>query len=128
MSPELRNLSRRERQIMDAVYKLGRATVSEVLEELPDAPGYSSVRTILGVLVEKGYLWHERESHHYVYYPTTSPEDARAEMMGHVVDTFFQGSVTEAVSALIDLSNDELSRRDYDEIIDMVKESRKAGR
>ena len=128
MSPELRNLSRRERQIMDVIYMRSRATVAEVLDNLPDAPGYSSVRTILGVLVEKGYLWHERESHHYVYHPTTSPSEARTEMMGHVVETFFQGSVRDAVSALIDLSNEDLAPQDYDEIIDLVKESRKAGR
>ena len=113
---------------MDVIYKLDRATVAEVLENLSDAPGYSSVRTILGVLVEKGYLWHERESHHYVYHPTTPPSEARTEMIGHVVDTFFQGSVADAVSALIDLSNEQLTPKDYDEIIDLVKESRKTGR
>ena len=102
--PDLRDLSRRERQIMDIVYKLGQATVAEVMEELPDAPGYSSVRTILGVLVDKRYLWHERESHHYVYHPTTP------------------------VSTLMDVSKESLSKSDYDEIIKLVRETRKDGR
>ena len=113
---------------MDIVYKLGQATVAEVMEELPDAPGYSSVRTILGVLVDKRYLWHERESHHYVYHPTTPAEQARSSMLGHVVDTFFQGSVTDVVSTLMDVSKESLSRSDYDEIIKLVRETRKDGR
>jgi BlaI family transcriptional regulator, penicillinase repressor len=125
---DLRNLSRRERQIMSIIYRLGHGSVSDVLSEMPDAPAYSTVRTLLGVLERKGYLRHERKSHHYEYYPTTPASEARASVLQHLLNNYFAGSVTRVVSTLIDLSQEKLDEEDYQEIIDLIEDSRKQGR
>jgi len=110
-----RALSRRERQIMEVIYARGSATAAEVRAALPDAPGYSSVRTLLALLEEKGQLTHTKDGRRYVYRPTVSPEKARRSALARVVQTFFGGSVSAAVATLIDvepgsLSEDELAR------------------
>src|SRR6201995_4037152 len=99
-----RNLSRRERQIMDILYSRGRATAAEIHEGLPDAPTYSAVRAKLRVLEEKGHVRHEEEALRYVYLPTVARDTARRSALRHVVATFFEGSVEQAVAALLDLS------------------------
>ncbi|HST36059.1 MAG TPA: BlaI/MecI/CopY family transcriptional regulator [Allosphingosinicella sp.] len=117
------DLGKRERQIMEIVYRRGRATVSDVLGELPDPPSYSSVRAMLRYLEEKGQLRHEEEGPRYVYLPTTSTADVRQSALSHVVRTFFDGSVSTAVAALLEsegLSRDEHERlsRLLDEAVD----------
>ena len=92
MSTEV-HLSRRERQIMDALHQRGRATAAEVLAALPDAPSYSAVRALLRILEEKGHVKHRREGARYVYLPRASRETARRSALKRVVSTFFQGSV-----------------------------------
>src|SRR5256885_13262117 len=91
-------LGRRERQIMDVIYRRGRATVNEVLAELPDPPSYSSVRGMLGLLEDKGYLRHEQEGLKYVYLPAEDTRHVRATALKHMVKTFFGGSPAKAVA------------------------------
>lgn len=121
------NFSRRERQIMDVIYKLGQATAAEVLDNLPDPPGYSTVRTLLGVLERKGHLRHERQGYHYVYFPTAPVEKVSASMLQHVMNTFYDGSATRVVSALLDISDSDLSQQEYDEILNLVEKARQEG-
>jgi predicted transcriptional regulator len=112
--PLTTQLSRRERQIMDVIYRHGRVTAAEVLAELPDPPGYSAVRAMLRLLEDKGHVRHEQDGPRYVYLPTVTRDKARRSAMRHLVRTFFDGSTEDAVAALLQsdngMSEDELSR------------------
>ena len=119
-----RNLSRRERQIMDILYKRGRAGASEIHAALPDPPTYSAVRAKLRVLEEKGHIRHEEESLRYVYMPVVARDTARRSALRHLVSTFFEGSVEDAVAALLDLSSSNLSKSDLDRISRMIAEAK----
>jgi predicted transcriptional regulator len=119
-----RNLSRRERQIMDILYQRGRATASEIHQALPDRPTYSAVRAKLRVLEEKGHIRHEEESLRYVYLPTVARDTARRSALRHLVSTFFQGSVEHAVAALLDLSSANLSPTELDRISSLIDKAR----
>jgi BlaI family transcriptional regulator, penicillinase repressor len=120
-----RNLSRRERQIMDILYQRGRASASEIHQGLPDAPTYSAVRAKLRVLEEKGHVRHEEEALHYVYLPTLPRETARRSALRHMVSTFFEGSAEEAIAALLDLSAADLSPKDLDRIQGIIDQAKK---
>jgi predicted transcriptional regulator len=120
-----RNLSRRERQIMDILYQRARASAAEIHEAMADPPSYSAVRAKLRVLEEKGHVRHEEEALRYVYLPTVAREAARRSALRHIVSTFFEGSVEDAVAALLDLSAARLSEHDLDRIARMVEEARK---
>jgi BlaI family transcriptional regulator, penicillinase repressor len=120
-----RNLSRRERQMMDILYRRGRATAAEIHEALPDAPTYSAVRAKLRVLEEKGHVRHEEEALRYVYLPTVARDTARRSALRHLVSTFFEGSVEQAVAALVDLSASNFSRQELDRISNLIEEARK---
>jgi predicted transcriptional regulator len=120
-----RNLSRRERQIMDILYRRGRATAAEIHEALPDPPTYSAVRAKLRVLEEKGHVRHEEEALRYVYVPTVARDTARRSALRHLVSTFFEGSVEQAVAALVDLSASNLSREELDRISNLIEEAKK---
>jgi predicted transcriptional regulator len=120
-----RNLSRRERQIMDILYQRSRASASEIHQALPDAPTYSAVRAKLRVLEEKGHVRHEEESLRYVYIPTLARDTARRSALRHLLSTFFENSVEEAVAALVDLSATRLSREELDRISSLIDEARK---
>ena len=122
-----RNLSRRERQIMDILYQRGRASASEIHEALPDRPSYSAVRAKLRVLEEKGHVRHEEQALRYVYLPTVARDTARRSALRHIVSTFFEGSVEETVAALLDLSAANLSKRDLDRISNLIDEAKKEG-
>jgi predicted transcriptional regulator len=122
-----RNLSRRERQIMDILYQRGRATGAEILEALPDAPTYSAVRAKLRVLEEKGHVRHEEEALRYVYVPVVARESARKSALRHMVSTFFAGSVEDTVAALLDLNSANLTGGDLDRISQMIEKARKEG-
>jgi len=107
------HLGKRERQIMEVVYRRGRATVSDVLSDLPDPPSYSSVRAMLRYLEDKGHLQHEEDGPRYVYLPTAPKQEVRKSALGHVVRTFFDGSVSSVVAALIEsgpLTSEEYER------------------
>ncbi len=123
--PSLLDLSRRERQIMDIVYRLGRATVSDVLERLPDPPSYSAVRALMRILEEKGHLHHEQEGPRYVYMPTVPREKAKESALKNVLRTFFGGSTEAAVAALLDLKGDEVAPEELDRISRMIENARK---
>jgi predicted transcriptional regulator len=114
MDPQVSNeLSRRERQIMDIVYRRARATAADVLDDLPDPPTYSAVRAALRLLEEKGLLAHEMDGKRYVYLPTTPRKQARVTALKHLVRTFFNGSPEQVVNALLEESrpsNEELDR------------------
>jgi len=99
-------LSRREREIMDVVYRLGRATAQEVRDHLADPPSYSAVRALLRILEDKGHLNHHQDGPRYVYVPTVPREKARATALRQLVRTFFDGSAGAAALALLDLSSD----------------------
>jgi predicted transcriptional regulator len=120
-----RNLSRRERQMMDILYARGRATAAEIHQALPDAPTYSAVRAKLRVLEEKGHVRHEEEALRYVYAPTMPRDTARRSALRHVVSTFFEGSVEQAVAALLDLSAARLDDRELDRITHLIEEAKK---
>ena len=128
MSERTGGLSRRERQIMDAVYRLGEASVADVREAIPNAPSYSTVRALMRVLTEKGELSYTSDGPRYVYRPTTSREDAQASALARVLSTFFEGSATKAMAALMDLSADELTDADVDELEHLVQNARREGR
>ena len=107
------DLGKRERQIMEIVYRRGRATASDVLADLADPPTYSTVRAMLRYLEDKGHLRHEQDGPRYVYLPTAPADEVRGSAMSHVVRTFFAGSVSQAVAALLEskpLSRDEYER------------------
>jgi predicted transcriptional regulator len=121
-------LGRRERQILEAVYRLGRASVSEVRAELADPPSYSAVRTMLGLLEQKGFLRHEQDGLRYVYLPTLAPAKARRSALQHVVDTFFGGSAREAIAALLELPDGGMSSAEERRILRRIVRARREGR
>lgn len=121
-------LGRRERQILEAVYRLGRATVADVRAELPDPPSYSAVRGMLNLLKDKGHLRHEVDGLRYVYLPVVAAADARRTALAHVVRTFFAGSTAEAASALFDLPDGKLSREELAQLSRLVNQAIKEGR
>lgn len=118
-------LSRRERQIMDVLFREGEATVAEVIERLPDPPSYSAVRATLRILEDKGHVGHREDGPRYVYAPSVERERARTAALDHLVDTFFDGSTEEALVALLHKSDMELSD---EQIQRLAREIRKAGR
>lgn len=120
-------LSRRERQIMDAVYALGEATVAEVVEQMDDPPSYDSVRVTLGILVKKGHLSHTADGRRYVFRPTVSREQALKREVGNLSRTFFQGSTTQAILALLDGSSRKLTDKDLDDLAAWIEEQRDEG-
>ena len=115
------NLGKRERQIMEIVYRRGRATASEVLADLADPPTYSTVRAMLRYLEDKGHLRHEQDGPRYVYLPTAPADEVRGSALSHVVRTFFDGSVSTAVAAL--LESKPLSREEYERLSRLLDES-----
>lgn len=121
-------LSRRERQIMDVVYRLGRATAAEVQALLPDPPSYSAVRAHLRVLEEKGHLRHEQDGPRYVFLPTVPREKARRSALRQLVQTFFEGSTAQAVAALLDAPDANMSDEELKRLARLIDQARKEGR
>ncbi len=126
-SPHI-DLSRRERQIVDILYSRGRASVAEVLEDLPDPPSYSAVRAMLRILEEKGHLEHDQEGPRYLYRPTLPRSKAQKSAMERIVRTFFDGSAERAVAALLDLSASELSDQELGRLAELIEQAKKEGR
>jgi BlaI family penicillinase repressor len=119
--------SRRERQIMDILYRRGRATANEVMADLPGDPSYSTVRTQLRVLESKGHVRHEEEGLRYVYLPAVARHAARRSALRHLVDTFFEGSTEKVVAALLGGDASRLSDAELDRIATIVARARKGG-
>jgi predicted transcriptional regulator len=120
-------LTRRERQIMDILYRRGRATAGEVMADLTGSPSYSTVRTQLRVLEEKGHVRHEEHGLRYVYAPALPRRAARRSALRHLVDTFFDGSAERVVAALVDGEASRLSDQDLKRIAELVDKARKDG-
>jgi predicted transcriptional regulator len=125
--PKLSDLTRRERQIMDIIFRLGRATAVDVVEHLPGRPVNATIRTLLNVLERKGYLSHQRVKGRFIYSPTISTAEARRSMVKHLLDTFFRGAEANAVISILKESEGALSDQDRREILRLVRDSRRRG-
>ena len=119
------SLSKRERQIMDALYRAGRATANEVVAALPGYPHLSTVRTQLRILEEKGFIAHQVDAPRYVYAPTVPRHAARRSALRHLVDTFFEGSSLKVMTALLANDSARLTDEDLDRIAELVRSARK---
>ena len=124
MRTDSETLSRRERQIMDSIYRLGGGTVADVRAELPDPPSYSAVRAQLGILESKGHLKHRQEGRRYVYVATESAGRASQRALRGLVRTFFGDSTTDAVAALLHLDAGRLSEGELEELASLVHQAR----
>ncbi|MDQ2710740.1 MAG: BlaI/MecI/CopY family transcriptional regulator [Acidobacteriota bacterium] len=126
--PKQHRLSRRERQIMDVLYKRGRASAAEIHQDIPDPPSYSAVRAMLRVLEEKKHIRHEEKDLRYVYQPIVPREKARRSAVAHLLETFFEGSAEQAVATLLNVSAHDLTNDDFDRLSALIEEARKEGR
>jgi BlaI family transcriptional regulator, penicillinase repressor len=126
--PKSAALSRREREIMDIVHRLGRASVTDVMTALSGKPAYSTVRAQLRVLEDKGHVRHEEEQLRYVYLPAESPQKVRRSAVKHLVETFFEGSPEKVVEALVGRDADRLSDEELDRIAQLVDRARREGK
>lgn len=123
------SLSRRERQILEILYRAGKASAAEVRAAMGgDAPSYSAVRTLLGVLEEKGHIRHKAEGLKYVYAPVVGRDKARRSAVKHMLDTYFSGSPREIVAALLDVSSTKLTREELDRMAEMIEQARREGK
>lgn len=113
MPARFSHLSRRERQILDVLYRAGRATVADVRKGLPDPPSYSAVRAMLRILEEKGHVRHEQDAARYVFIPTVALHVAKRSALRHLIETFFSGSVSQVVTALLDESERDLDQAEF---------------
>jgi len=120
-------LARRERQIMDILYRRGRATASEVMDDLSGNPSYSTVRTQLRVMEEKGHVRHEEEGLRYVYTPAVPRHAARKSALRHLIETFFDGSAEKTVAALLGSEGARMSDEELDRIAELIDKARKEG-
>jgi predicted transcriptional regulator len=127
MTTAHRDLSRRERQILDILYKNGRSTAAEVQAALPEPPSYSAVRALLRILEEKGHVRHEQDGPRYVYLPTVARDNAKRSALRHILQTFFDGSAEQAISALLDESSAKLSSAELDRLARLIDGARKSG-
>src|SRR6266478_5320211 len=118
-------LSRRERQIMDIVYRVGRVTVGEVMAQLSGEPAYSTVRAQLRVLEDKGHLRHEEHGLRYVYLPKIARHVVRQSALKHLIDTFFEGSAGKAVTALLGKEGFRISEEELDRISELIDKAKK---
>ena len=125
--PRHEELGRRERQIMEAVYGRGRATALEVRDGLSDPPSYSAVRAMLRILEEKGHVRHEQDGPRYVYVPTVARDNAKRSALRHVLQTFFDGSAEQAISALLDDGAAKLSDKELDRLEKLINQARQTG-
>jgi predicted transcriptional regulator len=125
---ELRGLSRRERQIMDFLFQRGKASVGEVMDGIPDPPGYSAVRATLRTLEKKGRVMHEEDGRAYIYRPTVRRDAARKSALTHVLKTFFDNSAEQAVAALLELKGPRLSDAQLERVSQLIENAKKEGR
>jgi BlaI family transcriptional regulator, penicillinase repressor len=121
------HLSRRERQILDILYQHGRASAADVQQALPDPPSYSAVRAMLRILEDKGHIRHEQDGPRYVYRPTIARDNAKRSALRHILQTFFDGSAEQAISALLDESSSKLSGAELDRLARLIDQARNSG-
>jgi BlaI family transcriptional regulator, penicillinase repressor len=122
------HLSRRERQIMDYLFRVGRATAADVLAGIPDPPSYSAVRAMLRTLEDKGHVRHEEEGRAYVYVPTIRMESARRSALAHLLRTFFDNSAEQAMAALLDFKGTKMSEAELNRMADLIEQAKQEGR
>jgi BlaI family penicillinase repressor len=122
------HLSKRERQIMDVLYRAGRATAADVRAGLPDPPSYSAVRTLLRILEEKGHVRHEPDGVRYVYVPRVGAAIAQRSALKHLIDTFFGGSASRGMAALFELGGSDLDDAELRRLRQLIDEARKRGK
>ena len=127
MDNDHRDLSRRERQILDILYQRGSATAADVQAALPEPPSYSAVRALLRIREEKGHVRHDQDGPRYVYLPTIARDNAQRSALRHVLHTFFEGSAEQAISALLGDSSAKLSSAELDRLARMIDTARKSG-
>jgi predicted transcriptional regulator len=121
-------LSRREREMMNIIFRTGKASATEVLEAMAEPPSYSAVRATLRVLEQKGHLKHQHDGTRYVYTPTVNRENARSSALDQLMSTFFEGSAANVVATLIEKSKDNLTPEELDRLSKLIAEARKEGR
>jgi BlaI family transcriptional regulator, penicillinase repressor len=126
--PESQVLTRRERQVMDILHRRKEATVAEIMAELPDPPTYSAVRSVLRILSEKSLIRYKEDGPRYIYYPAQPTETAQEKALAHVVSTYFAGSPEQAVTALLRMSEVEMSDSDVQRLRDTIRRARQSGR
>lgn len=117
-------LSRRERQIMEIIYQRGQGSVTDVLDAMEDAPSYSAVRTILNLMVDKGFLTYKGIGKKYVYFPAVARDKASRSALNNLLETFFSGSVAQAVVSLINSHKDDLSTDDLERLSKLIEQAR----
>ncbi|HXI20054.1 MAG TPA: BlaI/MecI/CopY family transcriptional regulator [Gemmatimonadales bacterium] len=122
--PPTEDLSRRERQVMEILHRRGESTVAEIMQALPDPPTYSAVRSILRILGEKQLIGHREDGPRYVYFPAKSTDEAREDVLAHVVRTYFAGSTEQAVTALLRLSDADVSDAELARLRDKIRRAR----
>ena len=121
-------LSRREREMMNLIFRSGKATATEVMEGMSDPPSYSAVRATLRVLEQKGHLRHQHDGARYVYTPTVNRERARISALDQLLNTFFDGSAASVVATLLERSKDEMSADELENLSELIAQARKEGR
>jgi predicted transcriptional regulator len=126
--PSPATLTRREREIMDIIYRRGRATAAEVLEDMAEPPTYSAVRALLRILEDEGHIKHVQDGPRYVYLPAIARSDARKSALSHVVTTFFDGSIEQVVATLVESSRSKLSKDELDRLAQLIEKAKKEGR
>ena len=125
---ETPGLSRRERQVMDILHRRSGATVAEIMEDLPDPPTYSAVRSVLRILGEKGIIKHKEDGPRYIYYPAESTERVSEDMLAQVVRTYFAGSPEQAVTALLRMSDVDIEDAEVKRLRETIRRARQSGR
>ncbi len=126
--PKISELTRRERQIMEVIYRLQQATAMDIVDNLPGKPVNATIRTMLGVLEDKGYLQHVVEKGKFIYSPTISLSQARKTALDNVLDTFFKGAEASAVISILKKSDASLTEKDAEMIVDLIRKSKTEGR
>jgi predicted transcriptional regulator len=126
--PSPATLTRREREIMDILYRRGRATAAEVLEDMAEPPTYSAVRALLRILEDEGHIKHVQDGPRYVYLPAVARNDARKNALSHIVTTFFDGSIEQVVATLVESSRSKLSKDELDRLAQLIEQAKKEGR
>jgi BlaI family penicillinase repressor len=122
-----RDLSRRERQILDILYRRGQATAAEVQTALPEPPSYSAVRALLRILEDKGHVRHEQDGPRYLFAPTVPRDNAQRSALRHILQTFFDGSAEQAISALLGDTSAKFSPAELDRLARLIESARKSG-
>ena len=121
------HLTRRERQIMDVLYTEGSASAALVMDTLPDAPSYSTVRALLRILLDKGEVRFQKKGNRYIYRPTHSRRKAARSALSRVLNTFYEGSLENAVAGLLEVSDGELSQGEWTRLADLIERARQKG-